>query len=95
MEMCFQLERQLGRGSFGVVYCASAIHDSERKFAIKMQEKREIISKRAVLQVKREASIQVSKKMNHREFLSFQVEKRVKGSEILQEKNSENKKTFI
>ncbi|CAI2347822.1 unnamed protein product [Caenorhabditis sp. 36 PRJEB53466] len=57
-EKSFVLERQLGRGSFGVVYCASAIHDSERKFAIKMQEKREIISKRAVLQVKREASIQ-------------------------------------
>ncbi|ULU00998.1 hypothetical protein L3Y34_001416 [Caenorhabditis briggsae] len=57
-EKSFILERQLGRGSFGVVYCASAIHDSERKFAIKMQEKREIISKRAVLQVKREASIQ-------------------------------------
>ncbi|CAI5444900.1 unnamed protein product [Caenorhabditis angaria] len=57
-ERSFILERQLGRGSFGVVYCASAIHDNERKFAIKMQEKREIISKRAVLQVKREASIQ-------------------------------------
>uniref|UniRef100_A0A8R1HQE4 Protein kinase domain-containing protein n=1 Tax=Caenorhabditis japonica TaxID=281687 RepID=A0A8R1HQE4_CAEJA len=57
-ESSFVLESQLGRGSFGVVYCASAIHDSERKFAIKMQDKREIISKRAVLQVKREASIQ-------------------------------------
>ncbi|CAB3402005.1 unnamed protein product [Caenorhabditis bovis] len=57
-EDSFVLEHQLGRGSFGVVYCASALHDATRKFAIKMQEKREIISKRAVQQVKREASIQ-------------------------------------
>ncbi|CAD6188387.1 unnamed protein product [Caenorhabditis auriculariae] len=58
-EKSFTLERQLGRGSFGTVYCASALHDSQRKFAIKVQQKNEVISRHAVLQVRREASIQV------------------------------------
>ena len=53
------MSNELGSGAFGRVYRATAVHDIRAVYAVKIQEKRRIIMKDSIQQVKREASLQV------------------------------------
>uniref|UniRef100_A0A1I7WTI5 Protein kinase domain-containing protein n=1 Tax=Heterorhabditis bacteriophora TaxID=37862 RepID=A0A1I7WTI5_HETBA len=58
IEFIITFSTQLGCGSFGCVYRVTAKDDRTGIYAVKVQEKARILSRNAVTQVKREASIQ-------------------------------------